>query len=82
MSGIGNERNGALTLNFKDMYPNLGVYDTSTQVQPDASDQKALVDNQEIAEKINTEATPNKFRILGAVGIIIGIAVIFSAFSK
>jgi hypothetical protein len=70
-----------LDLYMNDIYPNMGRDNTNTIVQPDAEDQQALVDNEEIAQKVNS-STPNKSRVLGAIGILFAIALFMGAFSK
>ncbi|MCC0649842.1 hypothetical protein [Clostridioides sp. ZZV15-6598] len=65
-----------LGLYMKDLYPNMGIQDTSNSVTPDADDQDALGEmDKELAEKGDLN-TASKFNIYLAI-ILIALAVIF-----
>ena len=66
---------GEMNFNFRDLYPNMGMTETSTEAQPDADDKEVLIENAGDA----AAADPKKARglyILIGVGVMIA-AVIF-----
>jgi hypothetical protein len=70
----------AMDLYLKDLYGG-GVVETSTSVQPDSSDQQALVDDQQTAEKVNMGGE-NKVRIFSVLAVIVIITFVASYLDK
>ena len=64
----------SLNFGFRDLYPTMGVAETSTEVIPDADDMEALNENAGEAEKASkTFARGSKMLI--AVGVLLAIIV-------
>lgn len=59
---------------MKDLYPNMGIMETSTDVQPDPEDINTLADDGETAQNINTVGTPHKIKLFAVIAVLIGVA--------
>lgn len=70
-----------MDLYMRDLYPNMGLHETSTTVQPDETDQHALVDDQKTAQEYNTK-TANKKNIFLAIIGIVAVAFIMGVLKK
>lgn len=65
-----------MKFSMRDMYPSMGLAETSTEVVPEADDQEVLVENAEEAEKASKTTARGKNIIL-AVGVLISLVVFF-----
>lgn len=66
---------GEMTLFYRDLYPNWGIQETSTDVVPEPDDQDALNESETVAENTNVTKASKKNLLLAIV--IIVCAVIF-----
>lgn len=70
-----------LGLYLKDVYPNMGKVETSTNVTPDVSDQDALNEDVAIAENASVTESGSK-KILIALGILVLVVVFLGMGAK
>ena len=63
-----------MNFNFKDLYPNMGVAETSTEVIPSADDMEALNENAQESATASLRHARGK-NILIAVGILLGLVI-------
>lgn len=61
----------AMGFNYKDLYPNYGGDETSTQALPDENDMDALVENADDAEEAQKGARPKNLFIAAIVMIAV-----------
>lgn len=59
---------------FRDLYPTMGITETSTEVIPEADDMDALNENVKDAEKASKNFARGSKMIL-AVGVLLGLIV-------
>lgn len=67
---------GEMRLFFKDLYPNMGVQETSTEAIPEPDDQDSLGEDATKAEHTSIKSA-SKFNILIAVILVICLIVFF-----
>ena len=65
---------GSLDFNMRDLYPTMGINETSTDVIPEADDMEALNENAGDAQTASTHFARGK-NILIAVGVIVALVV-------
>lgn len=65
---------GSLNFSMRDLYPNMGITETSTEVIPEADDMDALNENVKDAQEASKTFARGKFMLVG-VGVL--LAVIF-----
>lgn len=64
---------GALNFSMADLYPGMaGYYGTRQTTIPEASDQQALVDNEDAAKENSVHTTPTQHRNI-LIGIIVAV---------
>lgn len=64
---------GDMNFSFRDLYPNMGYTETSTEAQPDANDKEVLVENASEA----AAADPKNARgLYMAVGVAVLVAIV------
>ena len=64
----------AMNFSFKDLYPNMGGYETSTSVAPEASDQDVLNEDYDKAQKVSQTQASNKNILIG-LGILVALVI-------
>jgi hypothetical protein len=69
-----NAQTNGLYFHLSDLYPGTSFNTTSTDVQPEAEDQTALVDDQSIAA-VSAADPKAKFNIFLALGILLAVAI-------
>lgn len=67
-------KNMAMDFAMRDLYPAMGIAETSTEVIPDADDMDALNENTQDAEKASHTFARGKFILLG-VGVMVAVIV-------
>jgi hypothetical protein len=72
-----------ISYSMADLYPGMsGYYTTRTTTVPEAEDQTALVDDEELAKETSIHTTPQKHRnIFLSIITVIVVMFVFSKFS-
>ena len=65
---------GEMSFSFKDLYPNMGITETSTEVIPDSEDMDVLNEDKDNAEKADKSFARGK-NILIACGVLVALVV-------
>ena len=67
----------AMDFYMRDMYGNMGLLDTRTQVQPEATDKEALEEDASAREKVQAETRTNVSakKIYMGIGVLVLLAV-------
>lgn len=65
---------GEMSFSFKDLYPNMGTTETSTEVIPDSEDMDVLNEDKATAEKSDKYFARGK-NILIACGVLVALVV-------
>ena len=63
---------GALSYSLRDLYPTMGITDTSDEVITEAEDREALTENASDAETASNKFARGKFMLLG-VGVLLAV---------
>lgn len=69
---------GEMSLFFRDLYPNMGARETSTEAIPEPDDQDSLGEDAAAAESTSIKSA-SKFNLIIAVVLIICLIVFFGA---
>lgn len=67
---------GGMLFNMRDVYPNLGTTETSTEVNPEVDDQNALNEDVKTAEESSTHHAKSKSIFL-AIGVMVALVLFF-----